>query len=90
MVNTSVSIINYVLNLCYEITCHPIKSLSSLETTTYNHQVHDDELGFDRLDDDVHWNGFDDDDLLDDYDEDPQDDCDEWHANGELDDCDDD
>ena len=64
-------------------------SPSHLSTTTYNHQVHDDGLGFDRLDD-VYWNGFDDDDQSDDYDEDPQDDCDEWHANGELDDCDDD
>ena len=65
----------------------PNKSLSSLPTT-YNHQVHDDELDFGRLDD-VHWNGCDDD-QLDDCDEDPLDYCDAWHANGELDDLDDD
>ena len=63
-------------------------SPSRLSTTTYNHQVHDDGLDFGRLDD-VHWNGCDDD-QLDDCDEDPLDDCGAWHANGELDDFDDD
>ena len=63
-------------------------SPSHLSATTYNHQVHDDGLDFGRLDD-VHWNGCDDD-QSDNYDEDPLDDCDAWHANGEIGDFDDD
>ena len=76
---------NYIVLVSFDLPISP----SSLSTTTYNHQVHDDGLDFGRLDDDVHWNGYDDA-QLDDCDEDPLDGCDAWHENGELDDFDDD